>query len=137
MRALLAANRYDLVIWQVGVNDALRAVAPDAFAATLDEGIALIRSRGARVLLMDQQTLDAPDPARYARFVALVGAAAARHGAPLLPRHAVMAAWDAPTRAALMAADGLHHNDRGYACLAALTGAALTGAALTGPGAGD
>jgi len=127
LRALLAAGRYDLVIWQLGMNDARDpAVTPQAFAATLDEGVAAIRAAGAAALLVDQQAYpDPPDPARHARFVALVAEGAARNAVALLPRHAAMAAWPPETLAAMLAADRFHMNARGYACLAALIAAAL------------
>lgn len=117
----------DLVIWQVGVNDALdAAVTEAAFTGTLREGIALIRAAGAVPLLLDQQAFPTvPDPARYARFVALVGAVARAEGAALFPRHAVMAAWDAATLDAMLAPDRFHMADRGYDCLAGLIAAAL------------
>jgi lysophospholipase L1-like esterase len=101
-----------------------------AYAAALARGFAAIRAAGARAVAMDAQRLPAPrDPARYARFLRLTAEAAAAGGAALFPRHAVMAGWDDATLAAMLAPDGLHHGDRGYACLAALLAAALTEAA--------
>lgn len=127
LKERLVAGRPDLVIWQVGVNDALDPSVPEtAFTDTLREGIALIRAAGAVPLLLDQQAFPAiPDPARYARFVALVGEVARAEGAALFPRHTVMAAWDTATLDAMLAPDRFHMADRGYDCLAALIAAAL------------
>lgn len=126
LRDRLAEGPWTLVIWQVGVNDALRGVAEADLAATLDAGIAAIRDAGAAPLLMDQQAHPgAPDPVRYARFVALVAEAARRNGAPLIARHAAMARWSPAQRAARMAGDDFHMNGRGYACLARLIADAL------------
>lgn len=129
LRALLAADPPDLVIWQTGVNDALDArVDPAAFRATLDAGIAAARAAGAAVMLLDPQAFPGiPDPARYARFVAIVAEAGAAHDVAVIPRHAVMAGWDAATLAEMLSRDRFHMNDRGYACLAAIIAAALTG----------
>jgi lysophospholipase L1-like esterase len=117
----------DLVIWQVGVNDALDPSVPEAaFAGTLRDGIAMIRAAGAVPLLLDQQAFPTvPDPARYARFVAIVGDVAQAEGAALFPRHAIMAAWDAATLDSMLAPDRFHMADRGYDCLAGLIAAAL------------
>ncbi len=129
LRALAAPGAWDLVIWQAGANDARDpGVAEAAFAATLADGIAAIRAAGAAPLLMDAQPWPAdPDPARTARFSALVRDAAAAGGAAFFPRHALMAAWAPAARARLFAPDGLHHDDRGYACLAELLAGALAG----------
>lgn len=129
LRGLLAAQDFDLVIWQAGANDARDpALSGEAYAATLAEGLAAIRADGAAALLLDAQAWPAdPDPARTARFAALTAAAAARAGVPLFPRHAVTAAWPPALRAAFFAPDGLHHNDRGHACFAELMAAALAG----------
>jgi lysophospholipase L1-like esterase len=128
LRALLAADPPDLVIWQTGVNDALDTrVDPAAFRGTLDAGIAAVRAAGAAVMLLDPQAFPGiPDPARYARFVAIVAEAGSAHHVAVIPRHAVMAAWDAATLAAMLSRDRFHMNDRGYACLAAIIAAALT-----------
>lgn len=129
LRARLAAGEFDLVIWQAGANDARDPGLSDAaYAATLAEGLAAIRADGAAALLLDAQAWPAdPDPARTASFAALTAQAAARAGAALFPRHAVTAAWAPDLRAAFFAPDGLHHDDRGHACLAELMAAALLG----------
>jgi lysophospholipase L1-like esterase len=129
LRGLLAAQDFDLVIWQAGANDARDpGLSGEAYAATLDAGLAAIRADGAAALLLDAQAWPAdPDPARTARFAALTAEAAARAGVPLFPRHAVTAAWAPEVRAAFFAPDGLHHDDRGHACLAELMAAALAG----------
>lgn len=129
LRAQVAARAYDLVVWQVGMNDALDPrVTPEAFAATLDAGVAAIRASGAAVMLLDQQAYpDPPDPTRHALFVSLVAQAASRNAVALFPRHAVMAAWGPATLAGMLARDLFHMNARGYACLAALLAAAAGG----------
>lgn len=60
IRAELATQHYDLVIWQTGTVEAVRNVPPGEFAQTLSEGAELISSAGANLVLVDPQ---------YSRFL--------------------------------------------------------------------
>lgn len=126
------AERPDLVIWQVGANAAMRRMAPDAFARFVRQGVDMLRRAGIDVVLMDNQRaprIDANPGNR--RFDAVLDEiAATTPGVSLFSRGALMDGWMAAgvPRDALLVADGLHHNDRGYACLAeALADALLVG----------
>ena len=120
-----------IVIWQVGANGALRDVDPGDFAALVGAGIARLRAAGIDVVLMDNQR--APQILRHPRRVAIERALAEQavlRGVGLFSRGALMDGWAAAghPNAAFLAPDGLHHNDRGYACVAeALAGAILAG----------
>jgi lysophospholipase L1-like esterase len=111
-----------LVVWQLGVNAALRRQDIVEFRLRLDEGLARMRAAGAEVVLMDSQRgpwmRRAPEREAFDR--ALADAAAAWPGVELFSRARLMDGW--ATRGAqpeaMLVADGLHHNDRGYACLA-------------------
>jgi lysophospholipase L1-like esterase len=111
-----------LVVWQLGVNAALRRLDIAEFRLRLDEGLARMRAAGAEVVLMDSQrgpwTRRAPGREAYDR--ALAEAAAARDGVELFSRARLMDGWasQGALPEAMLVADGLHHNDRGYACLA-------------------
>jgi lysophospholipase L1-like esterase len=117
-----AQRRFDLVIWQVGTNDAVRGGSEDAFLVHLRQGIEAVKVSGADLVLMDQQYLDSiADPVRYRRFVSAVAAQARAQGVPLFSRFAAMRIWAAAGQGgldALLASDRFHLNDRGYACLA-------------------
>lgn len=121
------AERPALVIWQAGTNDALRGRDPARFRAELAAGLARLREAGAAVVLLDSQR--APQvlasPGHAAFDAALAGA-----GVPLFSRAALMRAWAAAGTPpeAMLVADGLHHNDRGYACLAAALAESLLAA---------
>ena len=125
------AERPHLVVWQVGANAALRGMDPQAFRAALADGLDRLRAIGADVVLMDSQlspvVLSRPLHRRIA--AELRGVAAAR-SAPVFSRVELMRAWEAagtPPRE-MLHSDGLHHNDRGYACVAeALASAILRG----------
>ena len=111
-----------LVVWQLGVNAALRRQDVSEFRLRLDDGLARMRAAGAEVVLMDSQRgpwmRRAPDREAFDR--ALAEAAAARDGVELFSRARLMDGWAARGAhpESMLIGDGLHHNDRGYACLA-------------------
>jgi acyl-CoA thioesterase-1 len=112
----------DLVIWQVGTNDALQGLEPEEVAARVREGIRRLRALGIEVILMDPQWL--PDPGRDAvveRMSAVLAGVAIEEGVAIFPRHELMEAWAqrglmAPEE--LVGPDGLHMTDESYRCLA-------------------
>lgn len=129
LEALVAAERYDLVLWQVGTNDAVRGDDEAAFRGRVERGIAAIRASGAEPVLIDPQYFPTiRDPERYARYVALLGDVGATARVAVFSRYALMHAWGERSpdelRASL-AADGFHMADRGYGCLADLLAGAL------------
>ena len=132
---LLAENAPDLVIWQAGTNDALRAVDRIRFADEVRDGLARIRARGADALLMDLQVYPgARDPETYAAYVALMRRLARETGTPLYSRFDLMTAWEndrAHPSPDLLFTDRFHLNATGYACIARALGAAI--AQATGP----
>jgi lysophospholipase L1-like esterase len=123
------ADRPDLVIWQLGANAALRRMDPEAFARAVRRGVGMLRQAGIDVVLMDNQRAPriAASPG-HRRFDAILAeVAATTPGVTLFSRGALMDGWAAaglPSEA-LLVPDGLHHNDRGYACLADALAAAL------------
>jgi acyl-CoA thioesterase-1 len=120
--AALAADPPDLVVWQVGTNDAVAGLDPQAFRANLTAGIAAARARGVPIVLVDPQFyFGIKDLARYEQFTAIVGEVGAADRVPVFSRFAMMKAWAAKSAATLRAAlapDGFHMGDEGYACFA-------------------
>ncbi|KAA2236747.1 SGNH/GDSL hydrolase family protein [Salinarimonas soli] len=120
----LAEGDYDLVIWQVGTNDALRGGDEASFRAQLARGIAAVRRAKADLVLLDQQFFPTvKDPARYERFVNVLGEVAQTGGVPLFSRFALMKAWGERSMddlRAMLSSDGFHMSDRGYGCVAEL-----------------
>lgn len=55
LEAALAAQPYQLVIWQTGTVEAVRGLRPDGMVAALQEGIDRAREAGADVVLIDPQ----------------------------------------------------------------------------------
>ena len=71
LRSELASDRPDLVVWQVGTNDAVGGVDPDAFRANLEAGVAAARAGRVPIILVDPQFyFGIKDLARFQQFVA-------------------------------------------------------------------
>jgi lysophospholipase L1-like esterase len=122
------AHRPDLVIWQAGGNEALRGREPEAFRAVMRAGLERLRQAGIPVVLMDnQRSPRIVGMTGHERFDAILAELADLPGVSLFSRAAAMREWQragsGPER--LIAPDGLHMNDRGYACLAGSLAAAL------------
>jgi lysophospholipase L1-like esterase len=123
----------DLVIWQVGSNSALRGRNITDVAAPIGEGVDLLQRRGIDVVLMNAQYA----PATIARprigdYLMVVDDTARRHRAGLLDRYEIMRRWVSNGAMAIadpLIADGLHHNDLGYDCLARVLAEAIVAAA--------
>ncbi len=111
----------DLVVWQVGTNDALQAIPPAQVRGELLAGLARLRVAGIDVVLMDPQPLAEDRGDDGAVMATMLQAAAAEAGVALVPRGALMRHWLGSgvfTVADLFVADRLHMSDLGYRCLA-------------------
>ncbi|WP_262299982.1 SGNH/GDSL hydrolase family protein [Microvirga sesbaniae] len=124
LEASLGSGAPDLVIWQVGTNDAVNGGDEGQFSALLKRGIDAAQALGIAVLLVDQQYYPAiEDLGQYERFVSLVGATASAEQVPVFSRYRLMKTWSeqAPDLlASMLSADGFHMGDRGYDCMAQL-----------------
>lgn len=135
MEREVVALEPDLVIWQASGNEVLRGADPERFLAQMREGLRRLRAIGAEVVLMDNQRAPRIEASPLAaRYDAAMAELAREERVPLFSRARLMRAWFerglAP--AEVLAPDDLHHNDRGYACLAE----ALSESLLTASGAG-
>lgn len=115
------AVRPHLVIWQTGANAAMRGIDPATFRAHLAQGVSMLQHGGADVILMDSQraTRVMAAPRRREIEQATLEAAKESH-ASLFSRGGLMDAWGRTGHSydSFIAPDGLHHNDRGYRCVA-------------------
>ncbi|WP_414472319.1 SGNH/GDSL hydrolase family protein [Microvirga sp. M2] len=122
LEAALETQHFDLVIWQVGTNDAIKGVSEDDFRAILERGIAAVRTAGASLILLDQQYFPTiKDPSRYEQFVHVVSALGRERQIPVFSRYALMQDWNSQSAEELrsmLSSDGFHMSDKGYDCLA-------------------
>ena len=123
-----------LVIWQTGTNDALHHMSTAAFTAALEDGVRKIHEAGADVVLMDDQLsprLAALDDQMV--YDDIMARTAESGDTQLFSRAHLMKAWFAAGEPmnAVIGPDGLHHTDRGYACVSrALADAIISGSEI-------
>ncbi len=103
------AEDTDLVILELGANDALRGIDPRITEQALDEIITKLRSRNIQVLLAGMMAPRNNGPDYVAAFDAIYPRLAARHGIPLYP----FFLDGVQGRADLNLADGIHPNPAG------------------------
>ncbi len=118
----VTAEKFDLVVWQVGTNDAVKGADEDAFRAFVELGVKLVKSKQTEIVLLDPQFFPSvKDPVRYERFVKIIETVGSETGTPVLSRYKLMKDWaqKAPeSLRTMLSGDGFHMSDRGYACLA-------------------
>ena len=128
----IAANRPDLVIWQLGTNEILRDRPMDDIFADFRAGEAVLDAADVDVLLIDPQRLPEattndsfrgrnPALGEMSRLIALEGG---RVGYAVLHRFQAMSGWMGLPRGGV-GTDDLHLNDAGYACWAENTAEGL------------
>ena len=121
MRRDALALSPQIVIWQVGANSAIRHESVKRFTSLVRRGVDELTAAGVDVILMDNQrsrmVLAAPSDDRINAALARI---ARESGVSLFSRDRLMRLWagDDAAPTAFLASDGLHMNDRGYACLA-------------------
>jgi len=112
----------DLVIWQIGTNEVLHDLTPDAAMRAVRAGIDQIRRAGADVVLMDVQYAPAVlMHARYREMERALWATARATGVPMFRRFALMRDWAEHGNmkmSAMVGPDRLHMTDASYDCLA-------------------
>lgn len=123
------AEKPTLVIWQTGVNDAIRKVDVEKFRADLDTGVKRLLAAGTDVILLDQQYYPkARKDADYKSYIDVVHEVAAKRSVPVFRRYELMAylVESAQYRIdELLAPDQFHQNDLSYDCLGATLASAL------------
>ncbi|TCT05110.1 SGNH/GDSL hydrolase family protein [Aquabacter spiritensis] len=119
----------DLVLWQVGTNYVLRSFGLGTVGAQMRQGIDLIHSWGADVVLIDLQYSpwvngDADTPGMNA----LIAATAREGKASAFSRYALMKGWAERAgvpMSRMIIFDGLHLTDWSYDCFARALAASL------------
>ena len=121
LRTEVALEKPDVVLWQLGTNDALARVPPQDFERTVITTLEWLKNANIDVVLVGLQYT--PQFARDQNYFnireALLRAAAAEN-VLYVRRYDAMQfiARNNPRGAELMTNDGLHMNDMGYQCMA-------------------
>jgi len=120
MRREVNETKPDLVVWQVGTNDALRHVSVDKFKMCLKTTLAWLAERKIDVVLLDPQYGEALTKDRYYEEVVAATAEVAREArVPLVDRFEAMRELQRDRGDTFyLASDRLHMNDRGHRCVA-------------------
>jgi lysophospholipase L1-like esterase len=120
IRSEVTLSKPDLVLWQLGTNDALARVSPEDFEATVRTTVRWLRANGIDVALVGLQYT--PRFARDANYFAIRAALqriAAEENILYVRRYDAMQ-FISQRRAnlQLMSSDNFHLNDLGYQCMA-------------------
>ncbi len=120
IRNEVALSKPDLVLWQLGTNDAISRVPPEDFDRTVRETIAWLRGDGIDVVLVGlQYSSRLAKDASYFAIREVLRKIAADENILYVRRFDAMQ-FIARTRAnlQLLASDNFHLNDLGYQCMA-------------------
>jgi hypothetical protein len=118
-----------VVIWQTGVNDALRHVDLETFRLTVLEGVDRLQKQGIDVVLLDMQYFPRAERiAGFNKYLYVMREIAEQRKIPILRRFAIMrhlvkSAQFTPGQ--LLAKDLFHLNDVSYSCLGAFLADAM------------
>ncbi|MER2248915.1 GDSL-type esterase/lipase family protein [Methylorubrum podarium] len=128
LRSMVAEMEPDLVVWQVGTNDALARVDIEAFGEALDESVQWVKSHGIDIVLIDPVfTESLADDAYYTQMVRTVQEVARREAVPLVHRYAAMRFLSTQrTTEAHMLGRHFRLNDLGLRCMAEHATRAIT-----------
>jgi acyl-CoA thioesterase-1 len=131
-RDVIAAEP-DLMIWQAGVNAAIKDAPLDEFAETMTAGIDKVKAAGIDVMLLGPQNapryVNAPHRREYSDHMMLLSRT---KEVPIFPRFRVMNHWQATGQIVAkdaIAADRLHMTDASYYCIANLIARTIASAA--------
>jgi acyl-CoA thioesterase I len=120
MKQTVEETKPDLVLWQVGTNDALRHVDLGAFKACLRRTLTWLADNKFDVMLVDPQYSDhLTKDAYYEQVVAAIAEIAAEQKVLLVDRFEAMRQLSRERGDAFyLASDQLHLNDAGHRCMA-------------------
>jgi acyl-CoA thioesterase I len=129
----------DLVIWQVGTNDALGHIAIDRFRACLQKTLSWLKAQNVDVMLINPQYGQSlVKDTFYGEVVKTISEVALEARVPIVDRFGAMRRLELESHlSAVLSADNLHMNDEGYRRLAEqLTAEIVSGLPKGGVAAG-
>lgn len=119
MRVEVANERPELVLWQVGTNDALAGISVDEFEQTVRSTIVWLKSINIDAVIVGLQYT--PKFSRDAQYFAIRDALrkiAVEQNVLYIRRYAAMQFIALHSKVNLVSGDDLHMNDLGYRCMA-------------------
>ncbi len=116
----VALTRPDLVLWQVGTNDALARVPVSEFAQTVSRTLKWLKGANVDVVLVGMQyTKKVAKDAHYKLIKDALKQVAQEENVALVKRYDAMQYMEeARAKMSFITADDLHLNDLGYRCMA-------------------
>ena len=129
LKSEVAQHKPDLVVWQLGTNDALSRVPTEEVETTVSATLDWLRENRVDVVLVGPQytTRYARDPA-YAAMREMLRKVAEQHKVLYVRRYdAMQAIASARASQQMMASDNFHLNDLGYQCMAEHIARAVVG----------
>jgi lysophospholipase L1-like esterase len=132
MKREVAENRPDVVVWQVGTNDALRHVGIDRLTQCLRTALAWLREQRIDAVLVDPQYGEAlAKDEYYGKVVAAIAEVAREARVLLVDRFETMRELHRQKGDRFyLAADDLHLNDTGHRCMAEQLARSIVGGLL-------
>jgi lysophospholipase L1-like esterase len=132
MRKEVEETKPDLIVWQVGTNDALRHVSIDGFKGCLKTTLAWLADNKIDVVLIDPQFgTSLTKDAYYEKVVAAVAEVAREQHVMLVDRFEAMRELQHERGDRFyLTADNLHLNDRGHRCMAEQLSRSIVGGLL-------
>jgi acyl-CoA thioesterase I len=124
----VALNEPDLVVWQVGTNDALAYIPIDKLRATVSETVRWLRAHNVDVVLAGLQYVDRmAQDAHYKAVRELLRKTALDENVIIVRRYEAMQVIEqAAMPSGAFAADAFERTERGYQCLAQYLARAIT-----------
>ena len=132
MKKEVEVNKPDLVVWQVGTNDAIRHVSIDSFKDCLRKTLAWLKEQRIDVVLIDPQYGEAlTKDEYYGQVVAAIAEIARESRVLLVDRFEAMRELQR-TRGDrfYLTQDNLHLNDTGHRCMAEQLARSIVGGLL-------
>jgi len=132
MKREVEDTKPDLVVWQVGTNDAIRHVSIDGFKACLKKALAWLADNRIDVVLIDPQYgVVLTKDEYYERVVTAIAEIAREAGVLLVDRFEAMRELQKDRGDTFyLTSDNVHLNDRGHRCMAEQLARAIVGGLL-------
>ena len=119
MRTLVALEKPDIVLWQVGTNDALMGIPVADFVATVRDTVQWLKEHDIDTVLVGlQYTLKVSKDPHYKAIRVALREIATSENVLLVRRYEAMEFIERAKSGELMSQDDIHLNDLGYRCMA-------------------